>query len=116
MTTTGEVPIEFIRDFLCDQSEKIEGVPLSEAQNRLRDHAFHRGGKDLESIVQKQNYLLNNNLFDPAKYFGGLDVSDLEKTISDERLDDMFKDYLPTEAEENQPGTFFFTFHSNHDI
>ena len=48
----------------------------------------------------KQQFLVNNNLFNPTEYFGGLEISDLEDHTADQRLEDMFQYYLPTEAEE----------------
>jgi len=47
---------------------------------------------------------VNNNLFDPADYFGGLEVSNLEDNITDQRLFDDMLFYLPTEMEEVHHG------------
>ena len=49
----------------------------------------------------KQQYLETNKLFDPLKYFGGLNITDLDEEVNDRRLDDMFE-YIPTEQEEIQ--------------
>lgn len=104
----GEVPIELIRDFL------VESVPEDASNSRqanssssqrdkspvTKDIALQKGGKLLEGVIQKQTFLADNNLFDPSKYFGGLEVPDLDEPIPDERLTDMFLEYLPTEMEE----------------
>jgi len=54
----------------------------------------------LEKMIYKQQFLENNNLFNPTKYFGGVEVTSLEDHVLDQKLDYMFLDYLPTEMEE----------------
>jgi len=56
----------------------------------------------LEKRIIKQQYLINNKLFDPTEYFGGLDISNLDEHTADQRLEDMFQYYLPTEDEERE--------------
>jgi hypothetical protein len=48
----------------------------------------------------KQHFLETNNLFNPSEYFGGLNITNLSDSQGDERLEEMFYDYLPTEQEE----------------
>lgn len=58
-------------------------------------------------MIYKQQFLENNNLFNPTKYFGGVEVMDLGDHVLEQKLDYMFMDYLPTEMEEqNDKGKF----------
>ena len=108
----GQVPIEFIREFLVEpktgesveQKQLVPSYTSREPSATPKDVALQKGGKLLESVIQKQSFLESNNLFDPSKYFGGLDVPDLEELIPDDRLKDMFLEYLPTEMEEEEAG------------
>lgn len=108
----GQIPVEHIREFLCEpnisaDSQQIS-LPNKEPERETRDVALIKGGKFAENIIQKQTFLEINNYFDPSKYFGGLDIPDLDGYVPDERLDDMFLEYLPTEMEEKEEGTSFF--------
>ena len=67
-----------------------------------------KDSNQLERRIIKQQYLVNNNLFDPADYFGGLEVSNLEDNMTDQRLFDDMLFYLPTEMEEMHQGIFKF--------
>lgn len=78
--------------------------------SQSKDFALQKGGKFAEKIVQKQSYLESNNIFDPSRYFGGLEIEDLDELIPDERLDDMFLEYLSTEMEENEEGNSFLEY------
>jgi len=82
--------INNVRDFLQDTNHSL----CSEDDNLPKD------SNQLERRIIKQQYLVNNNLFDPADYFGGLEVSNLEDNITDQRLFDDMLFYLPTEMEE----------------
>ena len=67
----------------------------------VREENFEKNPRQLEKCMMKQQYLETNRLFDPSKYFGGLNIKDLEEEIDDQRLDDMFE-YVSTEQEEIQ--------------
>jgi len=82
--------INNVRDFLQDTNHSV----CSEDDNLPKD------SNQLERRIIKQQYLVNNNLFDPADYFGGLEVSNLEDNFTDQRLFDDMLFYLPTEMEE----------------
>jgi len=82
--------INNVRDFLQDTNHSV----CSEDDNLPKD------SNQLERRIIKQQYLVNNNLFDPADYFGGLEVSNLEDNLTDQRLFDDMLFYLPTEMEE----------------
>ena len=68
----------------------------------FRDGRLPNDAHRLEKRIIKQQYLVNNKLFDPTEYFGGLDISNLEEHPADQRLEDMFTYYLPTEVEEKE--------------
>jgi len=77
--------------------------------NYFSDGRLPKDAQKLEKKIIKQQYLVNNNFFDPTDYFGGLEVENLGDQIPDQRLEDMLF-YLPTEMEENE-GTFFLPFY-----
>lgn len=57
--------------------------------------------KKLEKLIYKQQFLEKNCLFNPTRYFGGVEVSTFENHLLDQRLNEMFTEYLPTEIEED---------------
>ena len=44
----------------------------------------------MEKIIRKQTFLEQNDIFNPKKYFGGLDNSNLTHSNSDPRLEGIY--------------------------
>jgi len=51
-------------------------------------------------------------LFNPAQYFGGIEITNFEDHALEQKLDHMFMEYLPTEMEEKSEYGEFFSFSS----
>lgn len=68
-------------------------------QNFPRNDDFSNP-QNLEKVIYKQQFLENNNLFNPATYFGGMEIMNFEDHALEQKLDVMFMEYLPTEMEE----------------
>jgi len=85
----GNLSAEKIKDFLQDTSNSVsfENEDFTNPQN-------------LEKVIYKQQFLENNNLFNPAQYFGGMEITNFEDHALEQKLDYMFMEYLPTEMEE----------------
>lgn len=59
----------------------------------------------LEKIIYKQQFLEKMNLFNPTKYFSGIESTTFEDILLDRRLGEMFMEELPID-DDNDKGFF----------
>eukprot|EP01017_Pseudomicrothorax_dubius_P024531 TRINITY_DN2606_c0_g1_i3.p1 TRINITY_DN2606_c0_g1~~TRINITY_DN2606_c0_g1_i3.p1 ORF type:complete len:433 (-),score=78.06 TRINITY_DN2606_c0_g1_i3:161-1459(-) len=78
----NQFTVDKVREFLSSQDEEDPG---------------YRNKDRLELVIMKQEFLEKNNLFDPKKYFGGLDMPELGVKSNDSRLDQMFEECFTME-------------------